>query len=257
MLIAPLPPNEDERLAALHSLQILDTLPEERFERITRLAQRVFDVPIASITLFDAHRQWFKSCLGLSMRATSRDVSFCAHAILGNEALVIPDARLDPRFADNPLVTGDPHIRFYSGYPLGDPYGNMLGTLCIIDLRPRQMSAADLQALKDLARCAESELNTMHVHQVVAEREQVEEKLRATLTELEAQYREAQRTRSEIQAVLDAASDAMALVSPDQRFLMVDQQFTEIFGLGPEEVLGRRFSELQQELERTFPDPGG
>ena len=95
------------------------------------------------------------------------------------------------------------------------------------------------------------------VHQVVAEREQVEEKLRATLTELEAQYREAQRTRSEFQAILDAASDAMALVSPDQRLVMVDQQFKEMFGLGAEEVLGRRFSELQQELERTFADPAG
>jgi GAF domain-containing protein len=114
---AALPPNEAQRIAALRALPILDTPREERFDRITRLAQRLFDVPIALITLVDANRQWFKSCMGIGVDQTPRSVSFCAHAILRDDALVIEDAQIDPRFADNPLVTDEPHIRFYAGQP--------------------------------------------------------------------------------------------------------------------------------------------
>ena len=382
MLKAPLPADEAQRLAALHSLQILDTLPEERFERITRIAQRLFDVPIASITLVDANRQWFKSCLGMSLPETSRDIAFCAHAILGDEALVIPDAQLDPRFSDNPLVTDDPYIRFYAGQPLSGPNGHKIGTLCIMDPWPGQMSSADLQALKDLAVWAENELNSIQLSQVliiqrqaeeaiqksearfraifeeaaigialldmdgrlqgsnpalqgmlgysaeelrskvftdithpddlmadvelyqdlvagkrsnyqmekryirkdgslvearltvslvhsigseaqfaigmvedITERRRAEEKLNETLVELQVQYREAERARSETRAVLDASGEAMILVSPDSRFLSVDRQFTELFGLSADKILGRRFDELQEDMERIFTDP--
>ncbi|MEB3263916.1 MAG: sensor domain-containing diguanylate cyclase [Synechococcus sp.] len=158
-MIPPLkPPNEPERLAALQRTGLLDGPAEERFDRLTRLARRLFDVPIALVTLVDANRQWFKSCLGLEARETSRDVSFCGHAILGDGMFVIPDARCDPRFADNPLVTGEPYIRFYAGRPLQDAHGHRLGTLCLIDSRPRMLTCQDLKALEDLAQMAESEL---------------------------------------------------------------------------------------------------
>ncbi|WP_070106572.1 GGDEF domain-containing protein [Burkholderia plantarii] len=158
MQIATLPANEASRLARLHGLNLLDTPDEERFDRIARLARRIFDVPIALVSLIDENRQWFKSCFGLAERETPRDVSFCAHAILSHDALVIPDATLDPRFADNPLVTGAPGIRFYAGHPLALPDGTNLGTLCLIDTRPREIDAADLIHLRDLAGLAEREV---------------------------------------------------------------------------------------------------
>ena len=157
MLVPPLPANEDHRLAALRSLKILDTDPEDRFDRITRLASRLFDVPIALVSLVDADRQWFKSCYGLGASETSRDVSFCGHAILHTEILVVADASQDERFADNPLVTGDPEIRFYAGKPLAID-GKLVGTLCLIDRTPRVFAAEDKAALDDLAAMVESEL---------------------------------------------------------------------------------------------------
>ncbi len=172
MLKTPLPENEPQRLAALRSLGILDTLPEERFERITQIAQRLFDVPIVSITLLDANRQWSKSCVGLPSLETSRDVAFCAYAILDDETLVIPDARLDPRFVDNPLVTGEPYIRFYAGQPLTESGGYKIGTLCLIDSKPRQFTPADRQALKNLSIWAENELNNVALnHALIQQRE--------------------------------------------------------------------------------------
>lgn len=156
---AALPPDESRRLTSLHRLALLDTPPEERFDRIARVAAGLFDAPIALVTLVDANRQWFKSCFGLPVRETDRGVSFCAHAILGSETLVIPDARTDDRFADNPLVTGEPHIRFYAGHPLHAADGSAVGTLCVIDRRPRTVTAGHLDRLRDLACWAEEELN--------------------------------------------------------------------------------------------------
>ena len=152
------PATESVRIDTLRSLNILDTPPEERFDRLTRLAKRLFGVPIVLISLVDSERQWFKSCIGLPVLETPRDISFCGHAILGNGALLVPDALLDERFADNPLVTGDPRIRFYAGHPLQVPNGSKLGTLCLIDQTPREMSEDDIDLLRDLARMAEQEL---------------------------------------------------------------------------------------------------
>lgn len=152
------PINEKSRLKNLHSLSILDTPAEERFDRLTRLAKTIFNVPIALVSLIDANRQWFKSCFGLDVRETPRDISFCGHAILGNDCFVIPDATLDERFADNPLVTGEPNIRFYAGCPLQYLDGSQLGTLCIIDTKPRNLNEEELIALNDLAELAEHEL---------------------------------------------------------------------------------------------------
>ena len=153
-----IPANEQERLRSLQSLGILDTESEERFDRLTRMARRMFDVPIALVSLVDAERQWFKSHLGLEARETPRDISFCGHTILGDEIFVIEDARDDDRFADNPLVTGAPFIRFYAGAPLRDLRGHKLGTLCLIDTEPRRLAGDDLQGLRDLADMAQGEL---------------------------------------------------------------------------------------------------
>lgn len=155
---APVPENEEQRLMVLRGLGILDTLPEERFDRLTRLAAALFDVPTAFISLVDQDRQWLKSCHGLSLRETPREVSFCAHAILSREVTVVPDALLDPRFADNPMVVGDPRIRFYAGYPLILSGGDCVGTLCVVDTRPRHPDETAIRLLRDLGGLAEQEL---------------------------------------------------------------------------------------------------
>jgi phosphoribosyl 1,2-cyclic phosphodiesterase/CheY-like chemotaxis protein len=155
---AQMPEHEEARLAALKKLEILDTDPEERFDRITRIASEAFDVPIALVSLVDHDRQWFKSCIGLRVKETPRDMALCAHAILEDQVLIVPDAFLDPRFADNPLVTGEPHVRFYAGCPLKLPDGNRIGTLCLIDSRPRQLEARKINLLRDLGKLAELEI---------------------------------------------------------------------------------------------------
>ncbi|NHV30948.1 diguanylate cyclase [Burkholderia sp. D-99] len=162
MQIAPKPADEAARLDTLHSLSILDTPPEERFDRLTRLARRLFDVPIALVSLVDDDRQWFKSHAGLDVTQTSRDVSFCSHALLAGNTMVIQDALNDNRFHDNPLVTGAPGIRFYAGRPLAAPNGAPIGTLCLIDTRPRSLEPDELALLGDLAHMTEREIAALH-----------------------------------------------------------------------------------------------
>ncbi len=139
---------------------LLDTPADERFDRITRIARALFKVPIALISLVDENRQWFKSRQGLTVCETSRDISFCGHAILENKVLWVEDARHDPRFHDNPLVTGQLGLRFYAGYPIRTTDGNCVGTLCIIDTSPRPFSAEHLSLLSDLGRLAARELES-------------------------------------------------------------------------------------------------
>lgn len=158
MLVPGKPANEAVRIQALQDLKLLDTAPEERFDRLTRLAKRLFNVPIALVTLVDKDRQWFKSRVGLDATETPRDTSFCGHAILQDELLLVRDARDDERFHDNPLVIGDPNIRFYAGYPLTVPNGNKMGTLCLIDTKPRELDDEERALLRDLAGMAEQEL---------------------------------------------------------------------------------------------------
>jgi diguanylate cyclase (GGDEF)-like protein len=158
MIEAPLPADEPARLAALRELGILFTPAEERFDRITRLACELLDAPISLVSLVAAGCQWFKSTHGLARSETPRKIAFCAHAILGDDTLVVPDARIDPRFRDNPLVVGEPHLRFYAGHPLKGAGGENLGTLCVIDRRPRQLTAHQLETLRSLAGWAENEL---------------------------------------------------------------------------------------------------
>jgi GAF domain-containing protein len=154
MTPAPIPSDESARLNALYELLILDTPPEERYDRIVAFAAAEFDAPIALLSLIDRDRQWFKARVGLDVCETARDISFCGHAVVARSTLVVEDAALDPRFADNPLVTGAPHIRFYAGAPLQLEDGSILGTLCLIDTRPRSLDSTDLAilgSLRDLA----------------------------------------------------------------------------------------------------------
>jgi diguanylate cyclase (GGDEF)-like protein len=160
---APIPADEGPRLAELRSLHLLDTDAEERFDRVTRLAQRLFDVPIALVSLIDEDRQWFKSNQGLDATETPRDVSFCGHAIVDEGVMHIADATTDDRFSDNPLVQGEPRIRFYAGCPIAGPGGSKLGTLCIIDREPRALSEDDKDALRDLAEMVEREVAATHL----------------------------------------------------------------------------------------------
>jgi diguanylate cyclase (GGDEF)-like protein len=156
----PFPLDETVRLVSLHSLRIMDSAPEERFDRVTRMAQRVFNVNICLVSLVDSDRQWFKSKQGLQACQTPREVSFCGHAILNERVFVVEDAHIDDRFADNPLVTGDPTVRFYAGYPVHSPDSHRVGTLCVIDDKPRTFSDSDAAMLKDFAALIDEELAT-------------------------------------------------------------------------------------------------
>lgn len=238
----PLPADEARRLASLHALGLLDTPREERFDRITRTAMRLFDVPIVLISLVDANRQWFKSCYGLQIAETPRGISFCEHAILNAEAFVIPDAIADPRFADNPLVTSEPFIRFYAGYPLMTADGSRIGTLCIMDRRPRRLNDDDLQALRDLATWAQNELIaipalegelTTAYHEAAqdrAERERAEE----TLQQSEERYRQ----------IIEHARDVIFTLAPDGTITSLNSGFEIITGWSRDTWIGQSFVSL-------------
>ena len=154
MTPAPIPADEDERLSALRELLLLDTPPEERFDRLARFVAEQLDVPIALLTLVDGQRQWFKARVGIDATETPRDISFCGHAIMKNDVFIVEDASRAPRFSDNPLVTGEPHIRFYAGAPLSAPGGHRIGTLCVIDTVPRTLGPVELSILDALRRLA-------------------------------------------------------------------------------------------------------
>lgn len=157
-----IPSNESSRLEMLQSLDILDSQAEERFDRLTRMARHMFNVPIALVSLVDEDRQWFKSCFGVNATETAREISFCGHAILDDEVFIIPDSLQDKRFVDNPLVVDEPHIRFYAGCPL-NVNGCRIGTLCIIDQVPRDFKDKDVNALRDLATMVERELDAVQL----------------------------------------------------------------------------------------------
>lgn len=171
MKIPPLPPNEAERLRALHHYRILDTLPEQVYDDLTRMAAQICDAPIALVSLIDAERQWFKSRLGIEEPETDRAISFCAHAVATGEMLMVHDALRDVRFFDNPNVLEDPHVRFYAGAPLRTEAGHALGTLCVIDRRPRELSDSQVAMLQTLSRMVMSQLD---LRLLLSEREQVE-----------------------------------------------------------------------------------
>lgn len=153
MRVAAIPENEQERLSALNSYDILDTLPESDFDHITKIASLVCNTPISLVSIIDSNRQWFKSRTGLDVTETPRDMAFCSHAILTpNDAFVVPNSLVDDRFHDNPLATGNPHVVFYAGIPLVTDNGLPFGTLCVIDNKPKELDASQLETLKALAQ---------------------------------------------------------------------------------------------------------
>lgn len=149
----PIPSNEEARIRSLHDHNLLDTGPEQVYDDITRLASEICGVPISLLTLVDENRQWFKSKLGIQDSETTRELSFCAHAIINpEEVFIVPDARYDERFHDNPYTVGEPKVVFYAGVPVTDGKGNALGTLCVIDNRPRNLAEGKIESLKILAK---------------------------------------------------------------------------------------------------------
>ena len=208
-----LPVSETERLGMLFATGLLDTPPEERFDRITRLAAQFFNVPVCLVSLIDHDRQWFKSRYGLAARQTARSDAFCAHAITGRELLIVEDAQLDARFVANPLVTGGPLIRFYAGQPVFSPDGFALGTLCIIDSQPRRLEAAQVAALRDFALLVQQEIFASAVAESAAS------KTRA-LVASEARF----------QATFEQAAVGIAHVGLNGALLRVNRKFFEIVG---------------------------
>jgi diguanylate cyclase (GGDEF)-like protein/PAS domain S-box-containing protein len=224
--VPEIPPDEAERLADLRALEVLDSDKEPAFERITALAATLFDVPIAVVSLVDEARQWFKSKRGLDVAETTRDVSFCGHAILDSGPFVIGDALEDPRFVDNPLVTGSPHVRFYAGAPLTTPRGHRIGTLCLLDRRPRSLTDLQRQVLEDLAGMVMSEL------------------------ELRAARRSKTREASELQALLAQFPAAVLVVDRDNIVRFNNAEVDRMLGYQPGELVGRYYTRIVHPDER-------
>ncbi|MCA1940476.1 MAG: PAS domain S-box protein [Caenispirillum bisanense] len=232
-------PAEDEahRLARLRAYAILDTPPEESFDRVTRLAARLFDVPIAAVSLVDADRQWFKSVFGLDVRQTHRDVAFCAHTIQGHDVLEVPDATADARFVGNTLVTGDPGIRFYAGAPLLTADGVALGSLCIIDRKPRALTEEQRQVLVDLAAMA---MDAMELRNALRDATAREE---ATLRAQQALGASELRQR----AILETAVDAILTIDAAGIIQSVNAATVRLFGYAESEMVGRNVGMLMPE----------
>ncbi len=218
-----IPTNEAVRHQSLCELAILDTAAEARFDRITRVAQRHFNVPIALVSLVDSERQWFKSRQGLDASETPRDISFCGHAILADDIFYIANTLEDPRFADNPLVMGGPKIRFYAGAPLHAPDGQRIGTLCIIDDKPRTFSQDELTVLRDLADAVEAELERGHL--LLAEK---------ALADNEARIR----------AIVDMVLDGIITIDSRGRVQTFNPAAERIFGYAATEVVGHNVNML-------------
>jgi PAS domain S-box-containing protein len=229
MTIAATPENEPQRLAALERLEILDTLPQQAFDDITALASTICGTPIALISLVDSERQWFKSRFGLQATQTSREVAFCAHAILEpTEVMVVQDATLDRRFKDNPLVTEAPAIRFYAGAPIVTASGHALGTVCVVDRRARDLSAVQTEALRALSRLV---VNLME-----------HEKNRRDETRVSSE--KARRRIELLSAVATEALDLSAFVDRDYVYRYVNQMYLDYWGREREEIEGRTVAEL-------------
>ena len=191
---APVPQNEARRLKVLWQYEVLDTVPEEVFDDLVEMAGAICEAPIALISLVDESRQWFKARVGVDARETSRDLSFCGHAILQPGLFIVPDATRDERFKDNPLVVGEPKIRFYAGAPLVTPDGHALGTLCVLDKVPRELTPSQLKALRVLAHLVVGQLELRrHSKELAKAREDTQflkrelEKTRAHIEDLERQ----------------------------------------------------------------------
>ncbi len=226
MKSAPIPPNEIDRLAALSEAALLDTPHETPFDDLTKLAARICGVPIALVSLIDTNRQWFKSSVGLAASETPRDLAFCAHAILEENVFVIPDAGLDDRFFDNPLVTGEPNVRFYAGAQLKTQDGFNIGTLCVIDHVPRQLTEAQLEDLRALARQASAQIDLRRINN----------RLKRINQALTIRAREVETAWEQLDDLLDNSSDLIQSVSPEGRFVYVNRAWCNVLGYSADEA---------------------
>jgi PAS domain S-box-containing protein len=223
MIPAPIPENEASRLAAVHQLGLLDTAPDERFDRITALAAELFDVPFSTVTLVDAEREFYVSCHGLQRREGDRDVSFCGHAAFAEQLMIVPDATLDPRFADNPMVTGAPGIRFYAGVPLLGPAGERVGVFCIKDTRPRQFEPGEAARLRSLAKWVEREVNAEW---------------------LRTNSERSSRMAALYEQLLERSSSLLCIANFEGFFEQVSPGFGRMLGLSEDVLLTRRFLDM-------------
>lgn len=228
--IAELPPNEDVRLEVLRRYALLDTPPESSYDEITGLAARICGAPIALMVLLDDRRQWFKSRVGLDATETPREQAFCAHAILGRELFVVEDAHADPRFAGNPLVLGEPHVRFYAGAPLVNAEDLALGTLCVIDRVPKQLTELQRRSLEVLA------------HQIVVQME-----LRRTQAQLCSSVERARQ----LSAVVEQTGDIVLMTDRDARIVYVNKSFETQTGWRSHEIIGRTPGVVRADLQGT------
>jgi PAS domain S-box-containing protein len=222
------PPEEAARLASLHSLGILDTPPEERFDRITRVAATLFHAPLSFVSLIDDERQWLKSCFGTEGALEwPRELSVCAHTILSGQPLVIPDLSADARFAANPVVAGPPHLRFYAGHPLRAPDGHRIGTVCVVDVEPREVTPAEEASLADLAAWAEGELGG---------------------AEQATALRQVQAAEARIRVIMDTVAEGIVTFGEDGHVTGANPAAERAFGVGAGGLTGRPIATLVSDL---------
>jgi diguanylate cyclase (GGDEF)-like protein/PAS domain S-box-containing protein len=235
MPMIPFPPDEAERRALLGSLNLLDTAPEPVFDRITRLASRLLNTPLALFSLIDIHRQWYKSRVGIDIDETPREQSLCAHTLVQASPLVVADASLDPRFRDNPLVIGDPHVRFFASVPIRAGSGVIIGTLCVLAPVPRQLPEDDLQALLDLAEIIMQEVGLRE--QLITAQDHLKH-TGAVVLSSDARFR----------SIFDLASVGIALVALDGRWIRANARLCEILGYSQHQLENMTFQRV------THPD---
>ncbi len=226
-----LPLGEELRLSTLQRYDILDTVPEQAFEDLTALALHICGAPVALVSLVDRHRQWFKSKLGVSFDETARNISFCGHAILQPDLFIVPDATKDERFADNPLVTGESQVRFYAGAPLISPDGQAIGTLCIMDHVPRELTARQQDALRMLARQVMSQL------------------------ELRRQTRELAEQEARLHIMTENARVGLIIIDRERRYLYASDAYAEIVGSSVSAIVGKRVPDILAPIYEDYIRP--
>src|SRR3989338_4320581 len=255
---APIPENEKERLISLHKLGLLDTKPEERFDRITRTATKIFDVPISTLTLVDSKREWFKSVCGIDQKEGDRAISFCGHALLANEVFVIPDTAKDKRFSDNPMVIGKPYIRFYAGVPIMNADGERIGVFCIKDIKSRKFSKDNEEMLKNLAAWAELEINSRNLSLALREERKIQSELkvqtqesenakiaaRNVLEDLDIEKSKVEMSRAKEKAILLSVGDGIIATDGKGNITLINKVAEKLLDIKSKKVIGKFFSEV-------------
>lgn len=235
------PVNENERVARLRELMVLDSAPEPVFDSIVKLASEVCGTPIALVSLVDTERQWFKANVGLpGVNETARDIAFCAHAIMDDSVFEVPDATQDTRFSNNPLVTGEPDIRFYAGAPLVLPDGERIGTLCVIDRQPRQLEPAQRHLLRSLAKIVTQAL--LARHELILHAATARSDYEKAMSDSEARYR----------ALVEEQVELVSLARPDGELVFVNAAYARHFGQTRPRMIGQNLFDLVEPGDRAL-----